>query len=88
MLILFSECSGLLQTTLILLGILYNGNHLLLLGGSFEILTPKAPITIAADKNFATSFLIFEKNMKGMLFHENLLLADDSRETSYLICYF
>ena len=46
----------------------------------------KAPITIAADDKFATSFLIFEK--KGMIFHENRLTADDSHEISCIICYF
>ena len=35
--------------------------------------------------NFATSFLVFEK--KGMIYHENRLLADDSHEISYLIFF-
>ena len=39
-----------------------------------------------AMPNFAKSFLIFRK--KGMVFHENRLLADDCHKISCLTCYF
>ena len=47
-------------------------------------MTNKAPIKTAADNNFCDIFLNFQK--KGTIFHENSLPADDSDETSYLIC--
>ena len=40
------------------------------------ILGSKAPIMTAADDNFVTPFLIFEKNkQQEMIFHENRLPA-------------
>ena len=45
-------------------------------------LTLKAPITTAADdKNFVTSFLVFEKIRYD-------IVSDDSHKISFLICYF
>ena len=51
------------------------------------ILTLKAPITTAADDNPCDIFPTFCKK-KGMISHENCLLADNSHEISCLICYF
>ena len=56
-------------------------------------LTLKAPIRTAADDKFGDIFPNFQK--KGMILHENRLLADDSHDQTAqmcrlvcLICYF
>ena len=47
-------------------------------------LTLKAPLNFAADDN--SNCVAFSKETnKGMIFHENRLLADDSHVISYLI---
>ena len=51
------------------------------------LLILKAPITTGADDNFCDIFSNFSKK-KGMIFHENRLLADDSHEISCLIVIF
>ena len=51
------------------------------------LLTLKAPIMTAADDTFCDIFFNF-RTKYGMVFHENLLLADDSYEIPCLICYF
>ena len=50
-------------------------------------LTLKVPITTAADDTFCDIFLNFRKKY-GMIFHENCLPTDNSREISCLIFYF
>ena len=49
-------------------------------------LTLKASMTTAADGKFCDIFSNFQK--KGMICHENRLLADDSHEISCLIVIF
>ena len=50
---------------------------------SFLSLTHKVPPIIC--DNF--KFCLFFKNNKGMIFHKNCLLADNSHEISYLIFF-
>ena len=50
------------------------------------MLSLKAPITTAADNKFFNVFPKFKKKL-GMIFHENLLPADDSHEISCLIYF-
>ena len=45
----------------------------------FHLLTHKAPPTI-----YTKFCCFFKNNQKGMIFHENCLLADNSHEISYL----
>ena len=52
----------------------------------YIIITLKVPITTAAEGKCLHIFPNFQKK-KGMIFHENRLLADNSHEISNLICY-
>ena len=51
------------------------------------VITPKAPITTAADDKFCDIFTNFRQK-KGMILHVNCLPADDSHEISCLFGYF
>ena len=51
------------------------------------VLTLKASNTTAADEKFCNIYSSLQ-HKQGMVFHENGVPADDSREISCLICYF
>ena len=57
----------------------------LIVGAQMSSLTLKAQIRTAADVKIHDNFPNFRK-IKGMIFYENCLLADDSHEISFLIC--